>query len=496
MKYPFFLIVLLILGGTSVSAQNFDEFRRQQQDAFQSFRQQTQQEFDEYRSKINAEFAEFLKKPWEQADGNEPLKEAPKTPDIPIVELPIINIEAPKENRINVNIEKPKIEIEKVEKPEPIAPVAYIPNPKEKTLTFVFYGTEGTVRFDINGKALLKGIAEKDVSSFWSELSKGGYDNLLADCLTLKENLDLCDWAYFKMTEKVSETIYSKSNEMVVFHTWLLTQSGFRTRLGRDNGSLHLILNTNVKLVDTPYWTLDDGNYFLVDGSKIDRMNILGNSFPGTKALRMAFDSRNSFTTKESNPRELQSKRYPDLKVQVACNSNLLDFMSDYPATFEDKYELTDWAKYAYTPLSESASSNLYPALKSQIQGKSEADAAYIILNFVQTAFEYKTDPEVWGKERAFFPEETLFYPYCDCEDRAILFCRLVKDLMGLNAALVYYPGHLAAAVQFNTDIAGDYFVIDGRRFLICDPTYINASIGMTMPRHDNSTAKVLLLNY
>jgi len=281
---------------------------------------------------------------------------------------------------------------------------------------------------------------------------------------------------------------------MVVFHSWLLTQSGFRVRLGRDNGRLHLILNTNVKLVDTPYWTLDDGDYFLLDGSKIDRMNILGNSFPGTKALRMTFDSRNMFTPKETGLRDLQSKRYPDLHAQVACNKNLLDFMADYPATLEEKYELTDWAKYAYTPLSESARNRLYPALKSQIQDKSEADASNIILNFVQTAFEYKTDPEVWGKERIFFPEETLFYPYCDCEDRAILFCRLVTDIMGLKTALVYYPGHLAAAVQFNTAIPGDYFIIDGKRFLICDPTYINASIGMTMPRQDNSTAKVFPL--
>ena len=458
------------------------------------FRNEQQRKFKEFRNQRNAEFAEFLKKPWEQADGNEPLKEAPKMPDIPIVELPIINVEVPKENRINVNIEKPKIE--KVEKPEPIAPVVYTPKPKEKTLLFVFYGTEGTVRFDMNGKATLKGSAEKDVSAFWSELSKDNYDNLLADCLNLKEELDLCDWAYFKMTEKVSETIYGKSNEMVVFHTWLLTQSGFRVRLGRDNGRLHLLLNTNFKLVDTPYWTLDDGNYFLLDGSKIDKMNIVRNSFSGTKALRLAFDSRNMFTPKETTTRDLQSKRYPDLQAQVACNKNLLDFMADYPATLEETYELTDWAKYAYTPLSESARNRLYPALMSQIQGKSEADAANIILNFVQTAFEYKTDPEVWGKERAFFPEETLFYPYCDCEDRAILFCRLVTDLMGLNTALVYYPGHLATAVQFNTDIPGDYFIIDGKRFLICDPTYINAGIGMTMPRHDNSTAKVLLLNY
>lgn len=491
MKYPFFLIVFLILGGTSVSAQNFDEFRRQQQDAFQSFRQQTQQEFDEYRSKINAEFAEFLKKPWEQADGNEPLKEAPKTPDIPILELPIINIEAPKENRINVNIEKPKIEIEKVEKPEPIAPVAYTPKPKEKTLTFVFYGTEGTVRFDMNGKASLKGCAEKDVSAFWSELLKDNYDNLLADCLNLKEELDLCDWAYFKMTETVSEKIYGKTNEAVVLHFWLLSQSGFKSRLGCDNGNIHLLLHTNEMIFNKPYWNLNDGMYFLLDGSSVEKMSVMSMSFPETNALRLSIKNQNRFRSNDSEPRVLTSKNNPDVSAKVICNYNYLAFMNDYPISAIEGSDDTDLMKYVYTPLSQSAKDELYPALRQKIEGKNEEETANILLDFVQTAFAYKTDNEVWGLERPFFPEETLYYPYCDCEDRAILFCRLITDLMGLKTALVSYPGHVAAAVQFGSEIPGDFFVIDGKRFLICDPTYINAPIGKSMPRKNNATAKV-----
>ena len=70
-------------------------------------------------------------------------------------------------------------------------------------------------------------------------------------------------------------------------------------------------------------------------------------------------------------------------------------------------------------------------------------------MKFVET-FEYKLDSEMWGvADRAFFPDETLHYPYRDCEDGAILFTRLVRDLLGLPSALVYYPGHLAAAVAF-----------------------------------------------
>ena len=132
--------------------------------------------------------------------------------------------------------------------------------------------------------------------------------------------------------------------------------------------------------------------------------------------------------------------------------------------------------------------------LKSAIQGKSEQDAANIIIDFVQTAFDYGYDDELWGGERPFFSDETIHYPFSDCEDRAILFTNLIRDLMGLKVVLLHYPNHLATAVQFNEDIPGDYLVINGARYLVCDPTYICASIGMTMPNKDNKTANVVFL--
>lgn len=150
---------------------------------------------------------------------------------------------------------------------------------------------------------------------------------------------------------------------------------------------------------------------------------------------------------------------------------------------------------YANTPICNEVKNELYPQLKKYIQGRSKLDAAERLLNFVQTAFTYEYDDKVWGGDRAFFAEETLYYPYCDCEDRSILFSHLVRDLLGLKVVLVYYPGHLATAVQFNEEVNGDYLVVNGRKYTICDPTYIGASIGRTMPQMDNSTAKVIILN-
>ena len=155
---------------------------------------------------------------------------------------------------------------------------------------------------------------------------------------------------------------------------------------------------------------------------------------------------------------------------------------------------MTRWRSYAVAPLSDEFKEGIYVDLKNFLEGKSKLEAVEILLNFVQTAFEYEYDNVVWGEDRAFFPEETLFYPYADCEDRSILFSRLVKDIVGLRVALVYYPGHLAAAVNFDTDVAGDFVMVDGVRFVICDPTFIGAGVGRSMSRLDKSDIKFIEL--
>jgi hypothetical protein len=65
---------------------------------------------------------------------------------------------------------------------------------------------------------------------------------------------------------------------------------------------------------------------------------------------------------------------------------------------------------------------------------------------------------------------------------------------MNLKVVLLYYPGHLATAVQFNETIPGDYLLVNEKRYLVCGPTYIGASIGRTMPDMDNGKATVVFL--
>jgi hypothetical protein len=102
-----------------------------------------------------------------------------------------------------------------------------------------------------------------------------------------------------------------------------------------------------------------------------------------------------------------------------------------------------------------------------------------------QKAFSYKTDQDNYGFEKWNFAEETLVNRYSDCDDRAIFFTQLVKNLLGMKVVLVHYPGlHLAAAVRFdNPQTDGDHVIVNNTKYLICDPTYINANLGMEMPK-------------
>ena len=244
-----------------------------------------------------------------------------------------------------------------------------------------------------------------------------------------------------------------------------------------------------------PYFEIQGQNYYVLDEIDNDNVKVFTDNFPATMhPMRITIEHENRFADELSPVRTLASERYPEVSVEVASNLNTISFYNDYPLAFVNNDMRTKWRFYANVPISHNAREAMYPKLRRMLAGKTELQAVNILLNFVQTAFVYEYDEKVWGGDRSFFADESVYYPYCDCEDRSILFSRLVRDLVGLDVVLIYYPGHLASAVKFNEEVTGDYITCEGVRYTICDPTYINAPVGMTMPDMDNSSAFVVIL--
>ena len=173
--------------------------------------------------------------------------------------------------------------------------------------------------------------------------------------------------------------------------------------------------------------------------------------------------------------------------LKLRLNKTVMDFMASYPQT--------ESSVYLNAALSNSVKEILYESIAEQINNMSETDAVTYLLNYLHHSFEYKTDRDQFGKEKMFFPDELFYYDFSDCEDRTVLFTKLVNDLVGLDVVALTYFNHMAAAVSFSQGVEGYSLNVDGHTYTICDPTYINAPIGSVMSQYKGYTPLAIKIN-
>ena len=130
--------------------------------------------------------------------------------------------------------------------------------------------------------------------------------------------------------------------------------------------------------------------------------------------------------------------------------------------------------------------------LTPKLREKSETEKINFLLDFLQKGFPYETDEKQFGKEKYFFAEESVAYPFSDCEDRAILLSHLIKDFTGLKTIGLVYPHHVTLAVALTTPVKGSYVEHNGLKYYVCDPTYIGSKLGMIMPELVTSHPEII----
>ena len=391
-----------------------------------------------------------------------------------------------------VIIESKPVFVPKTEpSPTPISPIEQNEVPTSQRIVN-FYGLDIPVR--IPSSSSLSILAnENDIASKWEDFSDGRFDNSLYDLLAIKQSNQLCDWAYLELVENFSKEYFSNDNAASLLTAWLLCQSGYQIRLARDTNSIIVLFASNHTIFDNYYFILEGIKYYPLKMG-VNNIKICNAKFKGETPLSLSITKEQRLGSNMSDKRLIKSSRYPNLSASVSVNKNLIDFYNNFPTSAIGGNPLSRWGIYANTPFSSESSSSLYSQLRSSLSNCSTQEAVERLLNWVQTGFQYEYDDVVWGHDRAFFAEESLYYPYCDCEDRSILFSHLVRDICGLNVALVYYPNHLATAVRFNEPISGDAVIINGEKYVICDPTYIGAKVGDQMPGLDCSQVRTLVL--
>lgn len=366
-----------------------------------------------------------------------------------------------------------------------------------------FYGRQVTVHVDPKLKMTSTGIEEKQVANYFTSISKcqdethalwGEIDNVVNE-------FGLNEWGYFCLLRTLSERMFANVNDRVLFCFYMLrNEGGFKTRLarGQESGALTLLiaLDNSKQVYSYTYFRFNDDDsgktqvkYYTVYGGGKASEAVYSYDYckQDAEKRQMCLDFNNNLNMGQCDVKRTVKLTKTD-NITLPYNKAHMAYLDDVP--------MTVFPIYFQSPVAIEAQQVLQKKFNEMKNDYTPTQFIAMLLHFVQTGFDYKTDEEQFGYEKYFYPEEVIGYPYCDCEDRSAMFAWLVQKYTNAKVIGLQYEGHVATAVWFGDDaeVKGDGFMYGGKKYYVCDPTYINASIGMTMPQYKNKTPKVIKL--
>ena len=348
-----------------------------------------------------------------------------------------------------------------------------------------FCGQKVYVDNSLKGVCSIGNMRENAIADAYEAMCKADYKALVDDCRKVKKELNLNDWGIFLFVREASKTLCTDENAAVVMQQFLLNELGYKSKMARraDRNQMLLFVAADCQVYGHPYFTKDGLNYYNLTSNESCQFYMCQEDSPKAKSkLNMQVNHAPALNAGMVN--SVHKNRSGSVAVSVDVPKSLMEFYGSMPQC--------DYSVYVNAEVNPSVASKVLSTLAPLVNGKSEAEAANLLINFVQTGFQYATDQEQFGYEKPFFVEELFYYPYCDCEDRSVLYSYLVRNLLKLDVVLLDYPNHIATAVCFNENVSGDFVTVGGKKYVVCDPTYIGASIGKAMPQFKNVAAKVL----
>lgn len=509
----------------AVAAATVSSPARAQDTAYQRWLAAETQRFRAYQDAEDRAFAKFLDREWKrQSDSRDtsrflqPLpRVAPRAPDVPApgpVPPPVVIRTSVTKVLPPVAVTPPKIIPRSAPPPAPddstngvalagagVGAGVGAANPGlaadalYRSASLAFFGAPfGIKHLPLDVTPMDGKIDEKAISRFWDEMSKTPYDSLLAQAQRARLRYGLGDWPYAQLVGTMAKNVFPDENRQTLLTWFMLQKSGYRTKVGYNENRVHLLLTSTTMVYEVSFYTEADGTRFYalsLDAvpRRIGPIYTYEGTYPGaTRKMDYRFEEPPHFGEVTPLVRKTLSFEFMGRKYQV--NTQVEKSLGDHLY----RYPRLDMEGYFDANMSAVARAQVLPQLKSIIQGRSELEATELLLHFVQTAFEYKTADEQFGFDKPYFPDEMFIYPYSDCKDRAVLFAYLVRELLGLKVIGLHFPNHLSTAIAFNTPVKGRTVRYEGRDYVMSDPTYIGAPVGLEMPQYDNVAPNIVLI--
>lgn len=489
----------------ATAQDEFEAFKRQQRQGAQ----QLKTEFRAYKDKQDGEFADFLKSQWREFEtfqGKVRIKE-PKPRQVPVavpapppVPAPVTPAPVPDVQVKPAPVTPPVVT--PVVPPVPVVPPPPPPQPKPVPLAadmleISFYGNPVSFAFDPQWRSyrLSGGAKPETMSAFWAMMGTSSYEPTIQAVNEARSRLKLDDWGHVTLWRGVVQALQPEHKaEQNLLLWYFLIKSGYDVRLGYAGQDVHLFVAVRQQVYSTKYTAVGKQTYYAVlaadHGDSIRSFYTYDANYPGKLRAIDIGSAATGFTRPVSAQRALVfDYKGEKIRMNVDYDRRLVEYMGSFPQS--------EFPLYFDTDGSGLVRQNLLAELKRHTATMDEEEAVNFLLAFVQKAFAYKTDDEQFGREKYFFVEESLHYPYNDCEDRSVIFSWLVSELVGLKTVGLLYPGHMTTAVALKHPRAGLATVeYRGSRYVIADPTYIGATAGMAMPSYarlkPNSVVEIL----
>jgi hypothetical protein len=344
-------------------------------------------------------------------------------------------------------------------------------NSTNRTIQVAFYSEVLSVEYST--EIILPGLLiVEDISlmDYYERMDKTPYQALLLLLSSYKEKYQLNDWLYFELLKTTVNKIFIREGPLKKDATlwFLLTKSGYDTRLSYLNNNIYTYVWSEEDIFETPMIMDQDKKFINLSG-----INTAKGSAPQLKLLlfRPGTNGKAFSFKMEKLPQLSPQIRAKEIQFMINerfyritfnMDATLFEIMKSYPAIAEKEY--------FNIPMSDITYASLMPKLKFMIKDKTTIEALEILVAFTRSGFEYKDDNEIFGKSKPMIAEELFHYRYSDCEDRSALFFYLVKEILNLPMLIIAYPDHLTIAVA-SDELKGLPFMFDGMKYYICDPT-------------------------
>jgi hypothetical protein len=444
------------------------------------------QSWDSAVSRIDAAWISALKRGWisKEIEPEKKPYEEPKPDKLPIVTPVLVKPELPShpvELVPPVKRNPPPVKEWKAPQVDPDSLIVKVP----------LYGNRFSLPYPIKFSELrAPELTPSGIADFWGKMSSLPFQSTLEWIKLYQSEVLHSDWMLHGLLDAFAAAAFPKNETCQTLYKWFLyNKLGYSARLSYNQDGCYLLLASDTPLYGISFFTFKETKFILLpeDGKNVKLKKAVftyPDNYQGAdRKLNLALSELPNVPDRPTEKVLRFSFQNQNYAIPVLFQSNLAGYFQYYPQM--------DIALYGKSPMSEAARRSLYDGVAPYLKNKSETEAVAFLLALTQKSFAYETDQEQFGREKWFFPEETLYYPYSDCEDRAVFFAQMVRLTLGLEVVFLNYPGHMATAVKLSQPIGEDSVTFDGKKLAVCDPTYIGAGPGMAMPQFKKVLPKI-----